>query len=83
MIDYVKLIDRVTKTVDVASAVKQVIDDILDRVEGSIGIKAAAQGVIDEARAARDVLAEAVAATPGDEEGADKPEPKNSPAKKL
>ena len=71
MINFAELINKVAANANVRAALTEVIDSMLDKIEGNISIRSSAQAAIDEARSVRDVLVEAAMANPDAEQEAE------------
>ena len=69
MINFAELINKVAANANVRAALTEVIDSMLDKIEGNISIRSSAQAAIDEARTVRDVLVEAAMANPSEQDG--------------
>lgn len=70
-INFAELIHKVAANANVRAALTEVIDSMLDKIEGNISIRSSAQAAIDEARTVRDVLVEAAMANPDAEQEAE------------
>jgi argininosuccinate synthase len=74
-INFAELIHKVAANANVREALTEVIDSMLDKIEGNISIRSSAQAAIDEARTVRDVLVEAAMANPNEKDDAEEANP--------